>query len=264
MTCAEVEELIELYVIGALPAEEGREVAAHLDTCPGCRELEVRTREIAQLLYLGVDQIEPSSELRTRIRALLAEREPIRLVAPAERPRWRALFDWLNPQPVRLAAAFAVVPLVMAGWLGFQVMQLRSEVESTQTALANSWQTSQTAAEIMGKALARGGAMTSVSGTEMAPEASGMLYFSPSDQEGVLVIRGLPELEHGRVYQCWLMNGEQRMNAGTFYRENDGRAMVVIKAPMPLDAVEALGVTEEPHGGSIQPHGDRYMWGRIR
>jgi len=23
-------------------------------------------------------------------------------------------------------------------------------------------------------------------------------------------------------------------------------------------------VTEEPHGGSVEPHGDRYMWGRIR
>ncbi len=264
MTCAEVEELIELYVIGALPPEEGREVAAHLDACPGCRELESRTREASQLLRLGVDQIEPSSELRARIRALAMEGEPIRLAAPAPSSRLRPLFDWLSPQPVRLAAAVAVVPILLSAWLAFQMMELRSELQSTETALTNSWQNSQTAADIMGKALARGGAMANVSGTEMAPGAWGMLYYAPAEQEGVLVVRGLPELSRGHVYQCWLMNGEQRMNAGTFYRESDGRAVVVIKSPMPLDAVDAVGVTEEPHGGSVEPHGDRYMWGRIR
>jgi hypothetical protein len=268
MTCPEVEELIDLYVIGALPYGEAREVAAHLDGCPGCRALMERATEVAQLLGISVEQHEPSPALRSRILALAHGGEnatPAVTSASGPPAWWGAFLNWLSPShPVRMAAAFAVVPLVLSGWLAIQVMQLRSEVHSSETALATSWQTSQTAAEIMGKAMEHGGSMANLQGTEMAPDASGMLYYAASEGEAVLVVRGLPELSRGHVYQCWLMSGERRMNAGTFYRETDGRAMLVIKSPMPLESVEAVGVTEEPHGGSMEPRGERYVWGRLK
>jgi hypothetical protein len=268
MTCAEVEDLLELYVIGALAPQEGRDVREHLVECVQCQALELQTRELVQVLGLGVEQVEPAPDLRARIRAAItapAQALPMpQRAATAPRPsRWRSLLDWLGPQPIRIGAAFAVVPLLLSTWLVFQVMELRTEVQTRDMALQSSWQTSQAAADIMGRALARGGAMANVSGTERAPGAWGMLYYTPAEQEGVLVVRGLPELSEGHVYQCWLMNGEQRMNAGTFYRESDGRAMVVIKSPMPIERVDAVGVTEEPHGGSVEPRGERFMWGRI-
>lgn len=268
MTCAEIEELIELYVIGALPTEEAREVSAHLDSCAGCREAAERTLEVAQMLRLGVDQLDPSPALRGRLLAVVREGAApatAGVVAMGRSAPWRVVLGWFSPaHPFRVAAAFAVVPLLLSGWLGFQVVQLRSEMQSAETALASSWETSQNAAEIMGKAIERGGAMASLQGTGMAPAVSGMLYYAPSDNEAVLVVRGLPEIERGHVYQCWLMSGEKRMNAGTFYRETDGRAMLVIKSAMPLDSVDLVGVTEEPHGGSMEPRGQRYMWSRLR
>jgi Anti-sigma-K factor rskA/Putative zinc-finger len=267
MTCPEVEELIDLFVIGALSQQEGREVAAHLDGCPGCRAIEERVREVAQLLRLAVDEVDPSPALRSRLFALVRQdASPVPVGAPssASPPWWRTVWGWLSPAPMRTAAALAVIPLVVSVWLAFQVVQLRSEVQSTETALATSWQTSQTAADIMGRAMEHGGAMASLPGQEKAPQAAGMLYYAPSEGDAVLVVRGLPELSRGQVYQCWLISGERRMNGGTFYRENDGRAMLVIKSPMPLDAVDAVGVTEEPHGGSMEPRGDRYVWGRLR
>jgi len=266
MTCPEVEELIDLYVIGALTREEGREVAVHLDGCPGCRAIEARVREVAQLMRLTVEQPDPSPALRSRILALAqAEAGATPVIALGSGPPWwRAFLGWLSPAPVRMAAAFAVIPLVLSAWLAVQVVQLRSEMRSTETALAHSWETSQNVAEIIGRAMQHGGQTVNLQGMERAPDASGMLYYAPSEGEAVLVARGLPELSQGKVYQCWLQSGERRMNAGTFYRENDGRALVVIKSPMRLDAVEAVGVTEEPHGGSTEPRGDRYIWGRLR
>ena len=264
MTCAEVEELIELHVIGALPRAEGREIVAHLEGCPNCRRLETRARETAQLLRLGVEELEPSPALRSRIRALVGATADVRRIHARRPSPWRSLIAWLSPAPVRAAVAVALIPLLLSAWMAFQVVQLRSQVQATERALVNSWQTSQTAAEILGNALARGGAMAPVTGTDMAPEASGMLYYAPSEQEGVLVVRGLPELSRGSVYQCWLAKGDQRMNAGTLYRERDGRAMLVVKSPMPLDSLDAVGVTVEPQGESIEPRGQRYMWGRVR
>jgi anti-sigma-K factor RskA len=268
MTCAEVEDLIELYVIGALPADEAREVAAHLDSCPGCRELERNTIEVVQVMRLGADQLDPSPGLRSRLMSAVKEGELVAVGAaatPVASGRWRALRGWLRPAlPVPLAAAVAAIPLLLSAWLGWQVMQLRSEVQSTETALVHSWETSQNAAEILGKAVERGGAMARLQGMEMAPAASGMLYYMPSASEGVLVVNGLPEIARGRVFQCWLVSGERRVSGGTFYRESDGRALLVIKSPLPLESVDAVGVTEEPHGGSPEPGAARYVWGRLR
>ncbi len=267
MTHPELEELIDLYVIGALPIEEGREVAAHLEGCAGCRALADRAREVVQLLRLSVDQLEPPPALRSRILGQVREPKPTAVgrPEPVSPSGWRAILSWLYPaHAVPVAAALIVVPLLISAWLLLQVVQLRSEVRSSETALATSWDTSQAAAEIMARAMEHGGAMASLQGTEMAPDASGMLYYAPSEGDAVLVVRGLPELSRGHVYQCWLTSGERRMNGGTFYREKDGRALLVIKSPMPLDAVEAVGVTEEPHGGSAEPQGERYVWGRVR
>ena len=266
MTCAEIEELVELYVIGALSLEEGREVAAHLDDCPGCRQLADQAREVTQLLSVSPDPLEPSPALRSRLLALVRQDAQRVAARPAARSGswWTDLRAWLTPAPVRMSAAIAIVPVLLSGWLAVQVVQLRSEVRANETALTTSWQTSQAAADVMGKAMMSGGAMASLEGTEMAPQAWGRLYYTPAEGEAVLVVRGLPALGQGHVYQCWLQSGERRMNAGTFYRENDGGGLLVIRAPMPLDAIEAVNVTEEPHGGSVEPRGDRYVWGRIR
>jgi anti-sigma-K factor RskA len=265
MTCAEVEELIELYVIGALPPEEAREVALHLDSCTGCRDLERHAAEVAQVLRLGVVQVEPSPTLRTRVAAAVRATPVASRGASGRRSPWRVIADWVVPgHPVRLVATLAIAPLLLSGWLAFQVMQLRSAMESTETALINSWETSQEAAAIMGKAMERGGSMVSLQGMEMSPEASGMLYYMPSENEGVLVVRGLPGLNKGNVYQCWLVSGERRVSGGTFYPEGDGRALLVVKSPMPLESVDAVGVTQERHGGSPEPAGQRYVWGRLR
>src|SRR4051812_45008692 len=115
MTCAEVEELLELYVIGALAPEEGRGVREHVAECPDCHALELQTRELVQVLGLGVEQVEPAFDLRARIRAAISTPAQA-LAAPQPTPtaagpsRWRSLLDWLGPQPVRMGAAFAVVP----------------------------------------------------------------------------------------------------------------------------------------------------------
>ena len=54
------------------------------------------------------------------------------------------------------------------------------------------------------------------------------------------------------------------MSGGMFYLEEDGRGMLVIKAPMALDSVDQMRVTIEPRGGSGEPRGSPYLWARIK
>ena len=116
----------------------------------------------------------------------------------------------------------------------------------------------------MAKAIQRGGDMVRVEGAEMAPAASGMLYYARNENQGVLVVRELPQLPQDQVLQCWLMSGEKRMSGGTFYREEDGRGILVVKSPMALDSVDGIRVTSEPRGGSSEPRGSPYLWARIK
>jgi hypothetical protein len=163
----------------------------------------------------------------------------------------------------RWAAAAALLPLLLSGWMAFQMILMGDHVGRTKQELHDTWRTAQDATEIMGRAVQAGGEMTSLQATPMAPGASGMLYYQPGDSEGVILVNGLPESSPGMVYRCWLWRGEERMDAGTVYRENDGRGMGVVKAPMPLRSMDVVRIVHEPQEGSSEPRGQPYLWGRL-
>ena len=260
----EVAELTDLYVLGGCPSDEAAEVEAHLEECGICRAAVDHAWEVARLLRLGVPIAEPTPDLHTRVMGLVrddvanARRAQIRLVnAPAtgQRPGLVEIMKW--------AAAAAVVPLLLAGWLTYQMAALRQQVEITELALSRSAQSSQAVTEVMARAGQPGGGMIRVQATEMAPAAMGTLYFVRNESQGVLVVEGLPPLPPGEEYRCWLMSGEKPMGGGALHLEQDGSGMVVIQSPMPLDSVDMLRVTNEPLGGE-GPKGKGYLWARIR
>jgi anti-sigma-K factor RskA len=75
------------------------------------------------------------------------------------------------------------------------------------------------------------------------------------------MISGLP-LQAGEGYQLWLIRGDTRTNGGYFEPEPDGKCVLMVSAPMPLEEFDAFGITNEQRGGSPAPQGKRYMWGR--
>src|SRR5919197_3727619 len=50
MRCDDVQELLELYALGALDADEHAEVAAHLASCPTCQRLADELADVATAL----------------------------------------------------------------------------------------------------------------------------------------------------------------------------------------------------------------------
>src|ERR671936_565844 len=50
MRCDDVRELLELYALGALDADEHAEVAAHLASCPTCQRLADELADVANAL----------------------------------------------------------------------------------------------------------------------------------------------------------------------------------------------------------------------
>jgi hypothetical protein len=275
MSCADVQPLIDLYAVGALEPDVADEVAMHAETCPDCEAELERAWQAVQLLRLSVPPAAPSDLLRQRIlRAAGTEVAPAARESgsqPQGRLTWlpaaagaRRLSAAWRGGALRWAAAAALVPLVLSAWLALQVVQLQQQMRAAERAIGDNRSQAYTAIEFMGKALETGGAMARVDGTEMAPAAQGFVYYMPSEQRCVLVTEGLPMPGRDSVYQVWLQVGDKRVNGGVFMPENTGHGMLVVQSPMPLASVDAVGITVEPKGGSEEPHGSRYMWGRLK
>lgn len=275
MNCTEVRDVAEVYAVGALPAEAAREVARHIATCPSCRLAVSEARQVANLLRLGVPEMEFPANLGTRL-AESARQAASEAASPSGRSHWagpsRGLRQgWLAKPSGHLGwravaglAAAAVLIIAINGWLALQLGALRGEVRQAEELLAESRQTTQTASEILAKTSTSGGAVARLQGTEAAPGALGTLYYSPGGYEAVFMVQGLPRPRPGEVYQLWLVTADQRTSGGTFYPEDGGRGFLIVKAPVPLTTFDAVGITNEPEGGSPEPRGKRHMFGELQ
>jgi len=90
------------------------------------------------------------------------------------------------------------------------------------------------------------------------PTAVGTLTFDPTTSEATLSVANLPPLPAGSTYQAWLMVDQALVSAGLFTVDERGVGTHRI-TDMPLDALEGVGVSMEPEGGSGQPTPDQII-----
>ena len=276
MNCADVQEIRDLYLLGALATDEREDLELHLEECPSCQADVKAAWSAAQLLRLAAPQVSPPPSLKGRLLERASEgfeedRTPSvgtpRVVSLA-RGSGRLQMDRISPVRGRTlswaSALAAALPLAVAGWFGLQVVQMQERLAETEAALRQTSYDARVVAELLGRGIQAGPEMAHVEGTEMAPDASGMFYYGRSSSEGVLVVSGLPSLPRDQTYQLWLVSGHDRMNGGTFGLEDGGKGLLMVKAPMPIASVDSIAVTMEPMGGSSTPRGAGYMHGVVR
>lgn len=90
-------------------------------------------------------------------------------------------------------------------------------------------------------------ASATLSPTGRAPDAGGKV--SIEDAGGNMEVRleawGLPACERDQYYELWLVEGEERVSAGSFTVGPNGRAEVNMNAPAFAGTYRAVGVTAE-------------------
>ena len=100
----------------------------------------------------------------------------------------------------------------------------------------------------------------SLTGTEAAPVATGLLVVSPDGEHGTLVVDSLPPLGLKQQYQLWLIDEDgQRTDGGVFSVSDEGYGSLWIESPEPLSSYPVFGITIEPTGGSPGPTGDKVL-----
>lgn len=214
-------EDLAAYMLGALEGDEAAALERHLESCERCQQ-EMRWLEPAlHSLPESVQRQEPPKRLR---QSLMAE---VRADARGERrspepSRWRGLFA---ARGMRVATGFAVVALVAAAVVGYEVGQGGSDSPG-------------------------GGASTVVS---RQPDGITVKMVSEGDG-GKLHLSGVGELPPDKVLEAWVeREGKVEAVPALFVPDRNGQAETTIED---MTGVKTVMVTKEPSGGSETPTGE--------
>ncbi len=98
----------------------------------------------------------------------------------------------------------------------------------------------------------------SLSGSDMAKEAGGVLLFDPRTQKIWLYVVNLPQCPNGMTYQLWAIT-DKPMSVGTFHMDVGETAHMLVKRLPDFTRVRQFSVSLEPSGGRSQPTGPIYL-----
>jgi anti-sigma-K factor RskA len=232
--CVEIHVDLGDYLLGRLD-EEGRAfVEEHLGSCERCRAAAAELEATAALLARAAAPVAPPADLEQRtlstVRAL-AEGNPERLEAAGARPRVR-LPRWSWPRRLALVgtAAAALAVGVLGGMLldGDPGLPGSRELDATLTSPSGATATARVQMTGIGR----------------------VVEFRTDD---------LPILRKGEYYELWFVgSGDRRgkpnrISAGTFHPDEDGRSNVRFAAAVDPAKYPRLAVTAEPGDGNPRP-----------
>jgi Anti-sigma-K factor rskA/Putative zinc-finger len=267
LTCEEARELLPLLALNALDVDERDVVDDHLTGCSACQEELAGYTETAAALALALPQSDPSSTLKGR---LLAEARRARLVA-SDSTRGRipsppiSRVQRVSGWRTHLSSLVAGVALALAAGSTAWALSLRSELDAQNARIATLSERANNYARVTAVLQAADTQIRVLESTGGAPDAFGRVYIDPDTSEGMLMVRNLPPLPQGRVYQLWVAGADgTRQSAGLLtWTDKAGNGYTLIKCPETLSRWQSFGVTEEPAGGSQLPTGSRLLGGTI-
>jgi len=240
-----VDDMLDLYALGALERDEVARVEAHLDICPSCRAAVAQAHDTAQQLLFDVPLVAPPSALKNKVLARVA----------AAAAQDRTIVEAVTPSATHTSNAKPgtsrrrnLLHRMLDTMMGDAPLQADDPVAALLIKLL-----AEPACEVW-----------NVGGTKDAPKnASARLIGVPNDREGVLVTSGLRSLTPDQQYQIWLLHdGKPEPNA-LFRVEHGGRGQQILVAPTRLRDFEVVAVTPEPTGGSAAPTGPIVLMGAL-
>jgi anti-sigma-K factor RskA len=233
LTHRDIEELLGVYALDAVSAEEADAVDLHLRECPRCRAEVAEHREVAAALAHG--GAPAPADVWSRIAGSLEEPPPqldLGRVTSMKRRRPRSL-------PFRAVAAFAAAAAVVIAALGFQVSRLDGRYDDLAAALQEDGLDQAVKAALLDEG-ARRVALRSEDGAIFAEAVL------RDNGDGFLVSDNLPPLSDDLTYQAWAVVGETAVSVGVLGNDPGAAAFKVV-AP----GVSALALTTEQAGGVV-------------
>ena len=238
-SCDEIEELLPLYPLGVLDAEETAAVDAHVAICPACAAELLRYQSVGDMLGEAL----PPAGLPANGRVALLERAavlpqdgvaqavsaPPKLapVTPIAKPR-AAVNGW---KAFALAAAAALI--LMAGGAALLAQTLLGERDCPNLTAHHGAQF-----------IDANTTMTTMSAMPAASawDGKGVMLESKSGTMAVAV-NGCPPTTDERVYKVWVAEGNTRVVLGEMTIGAGGKGWLRVTMPAEMPQAQVLGVS---------------------
>jgi len=224
----EIHTLAGAYALDALTEIERAAFARHIAACEACAAEVAELTETASRLGAAA-AVSPPSRMRD---AVLAEVSRTRQVAPGrvERAPQGDVRVWRRWTAAAVAAGVIALGGIGTVWVvqNTRVSDARSQTQALESLISAG------DLKVRQAAVADGRVTVAI---------------SPSRNEGVVVMSGLPTPPDGKVYQLWLIRNNNATSAGVMAAgQSSGTATLSNVA-----GADTFGVTIEPVGGSAQP-----------
>jgi anti-sigma-K factor RskA len=241
-------DLLTAYALNTLEPEEIAHVVKLLGEQPELRSVLAQLRATADQLPYALPEVEPPADLRQRVLDRATGRaQPVRQAAPT-RPAGRAR-GWILA--LGSLAALAIIAVVFT-WL--QLTSVQSELARTQSDLVQArgeLERTQTQQQQVVNTLLEAATIATLNDAGSGGN-SGKLVRA-ADGRAVLAAQ-LPPLQAGRVYQLWLIQGQNApVSAGTFKVDPQGHGLLTLTPAQQALAADTVAVTDEPDPGSPGP-----------
>ncbi len=200
-------DLVAVYALGAVNADEARIVSAHIAVCPECREEYAKLKSSADAVALSADD-----RIDARYCPALKERVMRSIETPNIATRRRT-------QPLALIAVLALAAAVVFG-----IFSLNAERRLNELQIAGAQQ-------------------------YRVPDGDVL----KNGERVYLVMRTLPALPAGHVYQAWTLAPGAKSVAPSVTFVPDDRGFVVVSLPQASAKISAVAISVEPIGGSQAP-----------
>jgi hypothetical protein len=214
---------LELYALGALPADASERVARHLAVCTSCR---TRADDVADVVALLPDALvadEPPKRLRARIlESARADR--------GARGRWFTLSPRLRRGGV--SAVLALVALALLAVDVRQTLALRAAQEEHDAHAA------------VARSIANGGRSWYMIGVERWRGAAGELVQPAAGERAFALFYALPDLPADQTYALWLISSDGRWVRGATFRPY-GQDFQAVRLALGIEGFERCAVTVE-------------------
>ena len=252
-----IEELLPFYALDALTDEERELVERYLAEHPEARQQLEEMGNVVSALPYAVAPVEPPRRAKEALMARVAADAEARARSSVPTPRQPSRrvmrFENFFRSFSLVAAAIAILWAIV---LNAQVSRLRNEIVALNDRLAAQSESLEQVIARLPQATPSNVITVSLKGTEIQPQVQGQLIVDPNSQSAVLVISGLPQLEAGKTYQVWLINGGAPVGAGLLTVDENGQGVLIVTSEEAIGSFSTLGISIEPEGGSPQPTGE--------
>lgn len=228
-----IRELLAIYALDALDADESAQVEAHVSGCDGCREELDGHLAVASLMGAQSIEADVPDSLWNRVQAEIAPQPPIPM-----RPR-------RVPLVVATSAAAAMLLVVVVQTSRLATAQ--SELTAAQERLGAVEQA--IAAGDWSEAALIAASTPGARSVELNGEADAVITLLP-DGTGFVTASDLNTPPSGRSYQLWIVQRGEIVSAGLLRSEAVGSAFRFDPATL-----EGLVVTEEEAAGVVVSDG---------